>query len=413
MNLKHLFKTSLLATMAVAAVSCSKNDNPNPGPEPEPADKVYALGIGITTPTATTNYVVQTSDLMSGTISLKGNGDLQDGYRDFYSAGMKFFSIGGLGVTDVNTYALDATGKMTAKKGLTFEMANNQFVDADGTGKTMVGVSIPTTPTVGTNVKFYTVDVAANAVGTRAEVPVNSLYPTKQDWIFHTGVQISGNQLFHTFYPVDYTTYATKNTDTNYVAIYGYPDFKLQKVIKDTRTGPSGAFNTMSGIFKTETGDLYTVSNSSFSNGYSQSTKPAGILKIGAGKSEFDQSYFFNTDAATNGGKIAHAIYIGNGKLFAAITTVVPTINDRWSDANLRLAIVDLNAKTITLVANAPVYKGNGGRSFAALLDDGKVYSAIASNGVVNIYQTDVATATAVKGATIEGTFVGGIARLR
>jgi hypothetical protein len=413
MNLKHLFKTSLLATMAIAAVSCSKNDNPDPGPAPEPGDKVYALGIGVTTPTTTTNYVVQTSDLMTGTISLIGNGALQTGYRDFASSGSNFFSIGGLGVTDVNTYSLSAEGKLTAKTGLTFELPNNQFVDADGTGKTMVGVSTPATPTAGLNVKFYTVDVAANAIGTKAEVPVNSIYPSNKDWIFHSGMQISGNQLFQTFYPADYTTYATKNTDTNYVAVYSYPDFKLQKVIKDTRTGPSGAFNTMSGIFKTENGDLYTVSNSTMSLSYSQSTKPAGILKIASGKSEFDQNYFFNTDAATNGGKIAHAIYIGNGKLFAAITTGVPTIADRWSDTNLRLAIVDLNAKTITLVANAPVYKGDGGRSFAALLDDGKVYSAIGANGVVNIYQTDVATATAVKGATIEGSFLGGIARLK
>jgi hypothetical protein len=413
MNLKHLFKTSVLATVAIAAVSCSKNDNPDPGPTPGAEDKVYALGIGVTTPTATTNYVVQTSDLMTGTISLTGNGILQDGYRDYASIASKFFSIGGLGVTDVNTYSLDAAGKLTEKKGLTFELPNNQFVDVDGTGKTMLGVSIPATPTAGLNVKFYTVDVASNAIGTKAEVPVNSIHPSSQDWIFHTGMQVSGNQLFQTFYPVNYTTYETKNTDTNYVAVYSYPELKLQKVIKDTRTGPSGAFNTMSGLFKTENGDLYAVSNSTLSLSYSQSTKPAGILKIAAGKSEFDQNYFFNTDAAANGGKIAHAIYIGNGKLFAAITTGTPKIEDRWSDTNLKLAIVDLNAKTITLVANAPLYKGDGGRSFAALLDDGKVYSAITTNGVLNIYQTDIATATAVKGATIEGSFLGGIARLR
>ncbi len=111
---------------------------------------------------------------------------------------------------------------------------------------------------------------------------------------------------------------------------------------------------------------------------------------------------------------MTHAIYIGDGKLFATVTTKEHTIDDRRQDTNLRLAIVDLTAETITLVANAPEFSGNGGRSFAAFLEDGKVYSAIADEqGVVNIYQTDVATATPTKGAVVEATFVGGITKLQ
>lgn len=409
MNINNLFKAAIISGLAIGAVSCSKDkkvDTPT-GPT------VYALGIGVSTSTATTNYVVQTSDLMSGTISLTGNGILQNGYRDYAFGGSKFYSIGGLGITDVNTLSLDASNKLTTQTGLTFDLPNNDFLDVDGTGKTMVGLSMPTGPTVGLNAEFYTVDIASNAIGNKVNVPMNSLHPSNQDWVFHTGLQVTNGLAFETFYPVNASTYATANTDTNYVAVLSYPGFVLQKVIKDTRTGPSGAFNTRSGLFKTESGDLYTVSTSSFSNGYSQSTKPAGILKIAAGTTTFDASYFFNTDAATNGGKIAHAIYIGNGKLFAEVTTKVPTLADRWSDANLQLAIVDLVAQTITPVKNSPVFSGNGGRSFAALLDNGKVYSAISVSGVVNIYQTDVATATATKGATVEGTFVGGIAKMK
>jgi hypothetical protein len=412
-SIKGLFKTTLFAALAIVAVSCSKSNVSDISPVLPEGSKVYALGVGVTTATATTNYVVQTSDLMNGKISLTGNGILQDGYRDYAFGGSTFYSIGGLGVTDVNAIALDATGKLATKKGLTFELANNDFIDVDGTGKTMLGISIPVSPAEGLNAKFYTVDIAGNTITNKGEVPMNDIYPSSQDWIFHSGLQVRGSQIFHTFYPANYTTYETKNTDAAYVAIYSYPGFKLEKVITDTRTGPAGAFNTRSGLFKTETGDLYTVSTTSFANGYSQSTKPAAILKIKAGTTEFDQDYFFNTDAATNGGKIAHAIYIGNGKLFAAVTTVAPTLADRWADNNLRYAIVDLNAKTITPVTNAPVYKGDGGRSFAALLDEGKVYSAITINGVTNIYQTDIATATATKGAEIEGSFVGGIARLK
>ena len=407
-TIKQLFKNTFFAGLAIVAVSCSKDKTDNT------VYGDYVLGVGVTIPNGTANYVVQVGDLMTGTISLEGNGILQTGYRDYAFGGSKFYSIGGLGVNDVTTYSLDGSGKLAGATGLNLAFPNNDFVDADGTGASMVGVSVPTSSSVSTNEQFYIVNSANNTMSTPVNVPMNSVHPTSQDWFFHSGMQVRGNQLFQTFYPANSTTYATDNVDTNYVAVFSYPGFVLEKVIKDTRTGPSGAFNNRSGLFKTESGDLYTVSTSSFSGGYSKSTKPAGVLKIAAGTSEFDADYFWNTDTAPNGGKIAHAIYIGNGKLFAAVTTVTPTLADRWADKNLKLSIVDLVNKTITPVANAPLYTGDGGRSFATLFDGGKVYSAITgADGICNIYQTDIATATATKGAVVQGSFVGGIAKMK
>lgn len=412
-----LTKIALTAIIALGVVSCSSDDdsgNDGGTPPPSGSEEIYALGLGVTTSTATTNYVVQTDNLMEGSISVVGNGILQEGYRDFASGGGTFYSIGGLGVTDVNAYTLNEDEMLEEETGLTFELANNDFMDPTGAGTTMLGVSLPVSPSEGLNAQFYTVDIASNTVTNEAEVAMDAIHPSEQDWFFHTGMQVSGNRLYQTFYPVDYTTYATENTDTNYVAVYSYPDFELETIMKDTRTGPSGAFGTRSGIFSTENGDLYTVSTSSYSNGYSQSTKPAGILKINAGTTTFDEEYFFNTDEAANGGKVAHAIYVGEGKLFAAVTVVEPTANDRWSDANLQLSIVDLYNETITPVANTPLFTGNGGRSFAAMENDGKVYYALTDkDNITNIYEIDIASASATKGAEIEATFVGGIAKMK
>lgn len=412
-SLKNKLKTSLMAALSLTILSCSDSENNSPTPAPIDGDKTYVLGLGVTASTATTNYVLKVSNLMSGKISLTGQGILQEGYRDFAFANSTFYSIGGLGVTDVNAITLGSDGKLVTKTGLTFELPNNNLVDVDGSGKTLIGVSVPSARTVDDKVKFYLLNTATNTINSRAETAVNDLYPTANDWIFHSGIQVSGAHIYQTFYPASDVDFKTKDTDKAYVAVYSYPGMALEKVITDERTGPAGAFNTQSGIFKTEAGDLYTISTTSFANGYSQSTKDAAVLKIKAGTTEFDQDYYFNTDNATNGGKIAHAIYIGNGKLFAAVTQVKPTIADLWKDNNLRLAIVDLNAKTITPVKNAPVFSGDGGRSFAALLDEGKVYSSIIENGQLFIYQTDVATATATKGAQIEASFLGGIARLK
>ena len=231
-------------------------------------------------------------------------------------------------------------------------------------------------------------------------------------------MEVSGDKLYHTFYPVNNQTFVTKNTDTTYVAIYEYPSLTLDTIITDTRFGPAGSFNTRNGIIKTENGDLYTISNSNL--GYSQATKPAGITRILAGKSEFDDDYSFNTDTTDNGGKITHALYIGNNKLFALLSSkeLVYTGDfntSNWFDEiNSKLCIVDLVNQTITLVEGAPEFTGDGGRSFEAFQDGNKVYSAIKdANGDLNIYQTDITTATATKGAKVEATFVGGIAKLK
>lgn len=407
---KTIFKT-MLAIGILTITSCSSDDNST---NEEDVEKAYILGLGVVTSTETTNYVIGTNDLMSGVISLEGQGTLQDGYRDYAQGGNTFYSIGGLGVTDLNAITANEDGTLDVQSGLTFDYQVDGFRDVDGNGTTMLGISSPKSSTTSENIQFYTVDIDSNTKSDVTNIPFSSVYDTDEDWIFHTGMQVSNGKLYQTFYPVSATTYATQNTDTQYVAIYSYPEFELESVITDSRVGPAGAFNTRSGIFKAENGDLYTISTSSFANGYSQSTKPAGILRIPAGTSAFDLDYFFNTSEAMTGGRIAHAIYIGDNKLFAAVTVAEHTVDDRWSDANLRLAIVDLTGETITLVEGAPEFSGNGGRSFAAFEEDGMVYSAITDDsGTLNIYQTNITSATAVKGAEIEASFVGGLGSLK
>ncbi|MFD0795643.1 DUF4374 domain-containing protein [Mucilaginibacter litoreus] len=405
-NFRHFFKAGILSALAFAAVSCS---NKNDAPQPTEGDKVYALGLGVTTTEATTNYVLATNDLMNGTLSLKGQGLLQVGYRDFLGVNNSFMSIGGLGVNDVNVLTLDASGNLATKSGLTFENPASDIKDVDGKGKTLLATFVPSGPTAGTAEQFTIVDVATNAVTKKVSVPMSAVYNTSDDWFLHTGIVVRGNQAFQTFYPLNATTFATKNTDHAYVAVYSYPDFVYQKTITDDRTGPAGSFGTRSGIFVTESGDIYTVAHNGY--GYSKSTKDAGILKIANGTTAFDASYYFNTSTAANGGRIVHAMYIGNNKLFAEISTGAQA--SQWADDNLKFAIVDLAAKTITAVQNSPTFSGNGGRSFAAMYDDGKAYAAATVNGVCNIYQIDIATAKATKGAVVEASFVGGIGRLK
>lgn len=404
---KQIFSSSLYAALAITAISCSDDENPAPTPA---GDNVYTLGLGVTTAEGTTNYVLQTDDLMSGTLSLINNGILQDGYRDYTTVGNHFYAIGGLGVTDVNTYYVDAANQLAVKTGLNLMDRPVDALDIDGTGKSLLAVTLPSSPVDGTEMSFLTIDVASNTISSTEKVTVDKeTFPIGNDWMLHTGIAVRGNQAFQTILPFDSEGWKTNNTDRVYVAVYSYPGFELEKIIEDDRTGPAGAFGTRSGIFATESGDVYTVSHGGY--GYSQTTKEPTILKIAAGTAEFDEDYVFRTADVTNGGRIVHAIYLGNNKLFATVSTGEQA--SQWADDNLKFAIVDLAAKTITAVADSPTFRGNGGRSFAAFYHDGKAYAAATVNDVLNIYEIDVANATLRKGAQVDASFVGGLGQLK
>ena len=405
--LKQFLKAGLYAALAVGAVSCSNDDDPTPTP-PTTGD-VYVLGLGVTTPEGTTNYVLQTDDLMSGTISLINNGILQEGYRDYANIGNRFQAIGGLGLTDVNSYYVDTSNELKVQTGLNLQARPVDTYDIDGSGKSYLAVTLPSAPNEGTDMSFITVDAESSTITDTKKITVsNDKFPIDNAWMLHTGIAIRGDQAFQTILPFDADTWETKNTDKTYVAVYSYPTFELEKIIEDDRTGPAGGFNTRSGIFATESGDIYTISHSGF--GYSQRTKTPAVLKIAAGTAEFDKDYLFKTEEVENGGRIVHAIYVGGNKLFATVSTGAQ--EGQWDDNNLKFAIVDLAAKTITTVAGSPTFSGDGGRSFAAFHKNGKAYAAATVDGELNIYEIDLAGATLRKGAKVEATFVGGIGQL-
>lgn len=408
-KLTKLVRSSLCFAVTLGLTSCSKDDN-NLGTAPLDGN-VYTLGLGVTTPESTTNYVVYTDDLMNtnNTISVVKNGAVQDGYRDYANIGNYFQAVGGLGLTDVKTYFVEGNS-FNVKTGLNFNADPVDTIDPDGKGTTMIAVTLPSNPSEGTDLSFITVNVASNTISNTKKVAVNNTaFPIGEEWMLHTGLAVRGNQAFQTIVPFDATGWNTTQVDRTYVAVYSYPDFVLQNVISDERTGPAGAFGTRSGVFATESGDVYTISHSGY--GYNNRAKDPAVLKIAAGASTFDQNYLFKTMDVANGGRIVHAIYIGDNKLSATVSTGAQA--SQWADDNLKFAIVDLKAQTITAVAGSPTFSGNGGRSFAAFHRNGKAYAAATVNSVLNIYEIDLNAATARKGAQVEASFVGGLGQIK
>ena len=395
--MKNIFKSVMTLCLSMALLtSCDKDMG-----SMEVPFQPYVLSLGITSAGTTTYYVVTAEDLMSSeTINAYAKGLEQNGYRDYQQAEGTVFSIGGMGVTSATGIRRDANGYLQ-------DMLIRRCKTMDN--NTMAALELPTTPAKGQNLTFYTVDIKTMALTSKVETtPVAPMDDV--DWPSVTGMEYAGGNIYVSYVPMNQNTFATPEVKTAYVAVYSYPDFQFKGLITDTRTGNIGSWNAFNGFQKDESGDLYCMSNTSLTNGFSETAGHSGFLRIKAGEMHFDEDYFFDYEALT-GHKVAHWLYLGNGKVYAEVSTNQNA--GAWSDAEDRCVLIDLKAKTSKMIEDIPLHSGMGGRRFVALCEGGYVYAPVSTNDGLWIYRTEIATGKAVRGARIDATFVGGLFRLQ
>ena len=399
---KKLALPLLGLSAALTFTSCSEDDNTN-NPDGQGDQFVMSLAIQGSNNTFT-YYTVPFADVMTGSLSAQGKGIEQPGYFDFTQIGNTIYSIGGLDDVNVVGISKTETGELKQLGNISFANSLSDIIQADA--NTLVAVEMSSNSNM---VKFHTINANTVTVTSTKQHPVSDL--TNLSAPSYSGMRISGNQLFLSYYISDPTSFATPHTNEAQVAVYSYPDLAFQKVITDTRTGPVGGFNTKTGLLKDEQGNIYALSNSNPANGYSQTTKKGGILRIASGQTTFDQNYFFDVEAVTGGKNISHLKYLGNGKALAEINAEANANQARWSDGPLKTAIVDLNAKTITYINDLPQHAGNG-RRLAALQDGNFVYMAIPEGSGIYVYKIDTQNHSATKGAEVQANFVAGFSKL-
>jgi hypothetical protein len=213
------------------------------------------------------------------------------------------------------------------------------------------------------------------------------------------------------FFQIKNNTFESAFADSAYIAVYSYPDMKLEKVMKDGRTGTVGAYATNNAMSITENGDIYTYSPTAIASGIAPTAKPSGILRIKNGTTEFDPGYFFNIEEVSGGYKIASMLYVGNGKALAQIYSFKNHVAaDKWTTRDCRMAVLDLNAKTISYIDDVPLHIG--GFQYKSIIEGGNVYAQIKNANGVYIYRIDIAALKAYKGAQIQGKAVMGFFKM-
>lgn len=366
-----------------------------------------------TTGGAETEFIISNEDVMSGEISAVGTGIEQTGWRFYYPVGKTLFASGYSDDNQCAGYSDNGEGAIELKGQFIFENALEMFGHSDD-NKTLLAMEIPRAGFANRRLHFIDVNsVFVNKiVGTKI---FESISDSLVAW--PTALQVRDNKLFIPFHKMDAKGwFTTPSPDSAFVAVYSWPEVgpEPEKIISDPRTSNIGVNGSTTGLIETTNGDIYSYSSGSEMAGFSpKSNKPSGILRIKAGQTEFDNSYFFNITEATGGGNIFWFDYVGNNKAIARILT--HDDGGLWAAFgrdvfNQKLVIIDLANQTITDVANVPLHAKR--YTSPVTVSDGKVLMSIETATEAYVYEVDVDNATAVQGAKINGKTIKGFFRL-
>ncbi|QXV63818.1 DUF4374 domain-containing protein [Mucilaginibacter sp. 21P] len=401
------FRTTFAAlSIAATLASCSKSKD-NPATPSDPGNFIVTV-----TPAASTgvaDYLLTSSSLDQGTISIAGNGIEQDGtYRYYVTTNGKFFSMlygqgnpGAVTAYNIQNGKLNKLTNFQTETVQTFAPVNDDLL----LYKMSRNLATPTA-------NWYKVNT--NNLLITAEGTTNTLNLAGNGELAHfSWLKQVGNKVYAPYFTIKDRLFATAYPDSAWVAIINYADMKVEKVIKDSRTSFIGRYFTP-GLEVTENNDIYTFSSSVASNGSGiSSTKPSAITRIKAGTTEFDQSYLFNFETASGGMNITNWLYLGNNTFLLGATT--KSEKGAYNDGK-HLSIVNVLNKTFTPVTGLP--ETNQIKSVTVnnyTPKDGKTgYIGVnLADGTSYVYKVDASTHTASRGLKVEGGAITAVQHLQ
>ncbi|RYD94397.1 MAG: DUF4374 domain-containing protein [Sphingobacteriales bacterium] len=376
---------------------CAKNNN-NGTPVPtDPGNFIVTV-----TPTASTgvaDYLLTSSSLDTGRISIIGNGTEQDGtYRYYVTHNNKFFSMlygqgnpGAVTAYDIKDGKLNKLTNFQTETVQAFAPVNDDLL--------LFKISRnPLTPLS----SWYKVNT--NSLLITGEGQTNTLELTGTGELAHfSWITQVGDKVFAPYFSIIDRSFGTDHPNNAWIAVFNYADMKLDKIITDDRTSFIGRYFT-NGLSVVENGDVYAFSSSvAVKGGVLTSTKPSAITRVKAGTTEFDQSYFFNVEEVSGGMNITNWLYLGNNTFIVNASTKA----EKGAYAvGSTLAIVNVIDKTFKVVTGMPAKAEISSLTTNNYTPkDGKTgYVGVnLANATSYIYKIDASSQTATRGLKVEG----------
>lgn len=407
---------SLFAVIATAILlgSCSDND---PVVEPEPGNGnetgKYIVAVTPIASSGVADYLVTSNSLDEGSVSILGNGVEQDGtYRYYLTTNNKFFSfLYGQGNPGAVTAYNLTEGKL--KKLTNFQTETVQAFAPVNDDVLMMKISRNiASPT------NYWYRVNTESLSIVGEGQMNSLDLANNGELgFFSWLTQVGNKVYAPFFCIKDNSFTTEYPNKAWVAVFSYPDMKLEKVFTDERTSYIGQY-FINGLGKVENGDIYAFSAANATSKVDGETKitttnPAAILRIPAGATEFDKDYFFNVQQVSGGYNIVNWTYVGQNNF---VVSSKKKQSDGSYSAEITIAAVNVKDKTYKVISGLPDAKDIKfftQRNNYSLNDGKTAYIGVnLTSGESYVYKIDAATATATRGLKVEGGTITAIEHL-
>lgn len=392
-------------TVCVGFSSCSKDNKPEEGTGDAKSRYVFQVASVGTDGGAT--YIVPVENITSGTISTTGNGTETDGYS-FINQNNMIFGLVWSTQGPITPYKLNDQGKVL-KMG---EPVNAVRALAYGPVKTDRFVFAANGSLAAPDAAIMDYDTKNFIIAKRGNINTLNITGINELATFTGVTDVDNNKLFLPYYTATGVSGVTsKYTDSMWIAVVNYPDLTMNKVIRDGRASYSGNWFSMTSVKQIEDGDTYA-----WCSAYN-SKNPSSFLRVKKGALEFDKDYFFNVEAKTGGLKIVRGRYIANGKFLVAIEAskrdVAPS-RGGGDPADVKVAIADVRAQTITYITGIPQYNAPWYDFPAYYEGDGKTAQFVLreSEERYRVYTIDINAATATKGAEIIGSNVSSISKL-
>ncbi|WP_437918028.1 DUF4374 domain-containing protein [Sphingobacterium sp. LRF_L2] len=405
-------KSSLMvgvAMLLLSACDSKKVDTPEPDTGNPATDSQYIITARQSSDNVEgPSYLLQTTQIDAGTISLLNNGwqaDQNGGTADgsiwFYPNEKAAYHYAyRRGPSDVTSYYLDTNGQL-GKGTIEYQIEEGQGTFGVWEGKMVTITGHVDAGKAYTDVHFF--DPETKRVVNK-NVATSSITGDEENFnVYFAGVVGKGDKFYSSVVgSEDYEV-------TDKVRIVEFDENLNTRLIVDDRLSYSGGrFRSIlfSQIDMNDNGDLYV-----FSSSFEKTDKPSGVLRIKNGEQEFDPDFYINFDQLTQNRSVYKVWYVGGDNFL--IQTYTETAKSQEFPDMKRLGILNVSTKTFKWVTGIPQTSVITRIANAPLLENGQVILPITSSTAYPyVYKIDPETAVATRGVQIQAGSIVGIGKL-
>ncbi|MGN1245475.1 MAG: DUF4374 domain-containing protein [Muribaculaceae bacterium] len=466
MERKFLKLATAAASIAVTMSACSESDNiSNPSLPDVTENSAFVLATSVSDGDKTANVLLTSGSLSEGSVSPVNNGLVNDGATEWVFHSDKYlyaltYNQGNAGTT--RSYVLNEKGEIAARSA---EYKVTRFTSFGKYGSYIV------TASTGDGLAEYA-DANGNLpkmflltwldvqheTSTQSDSKLKELYASENfcgngEYATLSGFLESNGKLYSAAIGMGLSAYGcaigngqyvrpgfedlvkqesggsgggsyvkgeltgTQYPDECWVAIFDNEKLEGRKLIRtDKISYACGRYRSQyyQTVWAADNGDIYVFSPSyaKTSTDPRQQTKlDAGVVRIKAGATDFDASYYYSIESQSGGKSFLRCWHAG-GNYF-----LLRMFDRPFSEAGYvatELAIFDGTTGKLTFVSGLPSSDTISDFGKMPYVTGGYVYIPVmTSNSYPAIYRIDPATATATKGLSVETTSVTAIGQLK